>query len=1702
MAGLSDKLILQNIFDASATTALKKIGELRTGKKIDPPTVEGEFDDLAGKQALENIAKVRGRVPQTKIPEVPTDIPDPLSDVAENVLKAPWKLVEKKPEKPWENEAYIQYVEGVRNEMLGQTDVVRRSLEVAKQEQDIEGIKQAQDTLNRIESQAKSKIQLARFEEMKANRVGRDADIDSLANKLLGGAKSIFDPVWKGGLKGLMKLAKGLDTIDLGPQRRKLFAMLLGLEKADILDLEAQFQKGAHPTRTPHTHPYAAQFLIDASEEYKFGDKWFGDLVLDKLKRDNPDWMASGPDIGGQKIPFTDKKLPEAPLNSILAAFLGLSGDVAEILTSPSTWVSFGIGRGLKAGGQVAAKRVIKAEARGMLKGQLQLEKQIAKKTGDLTEVLRTEKKIASLVKKEKRLREIQKQIKKNKATDDVLREHDILSQQLQETVDIPIKVNQFTLSKQGEPIYIDLIGKKGIEEADRLIEAMAKQNPALRDLGGIKFNWFGLGKQSQVLTGDQIRRAVKRIDRGIDSAVNKATRGVVGKPFPKAIDEIAGRLPGETKEALRARKMAEQVEARTAIEGEAALEGFSKKGPRTKTVEAVNPDGSRKFTLDQELSGEALGQFSDRAPLHRKILERTTPKDPIKEPVLDVYMGSAGAGKSEAQQILIPGDAKGKYFEANPDAYKSYISEYDPNLPQYVHDESSLLSTAQLGKGLDDGVATVFESTGHSAPKMNEVLSKAKQKGSKTRLSYMDQSEAQLETIWRRRKANGDRLPPLDISKDKRIKGLEAIKDVWRSPDEFALFSKDDTLHQRALLLKLNREIRYVKGKEKDIERLLGKGWRKGHKVRAVEQEADLLAGLRRMAGRVDGSRKASARASGLARALDQAEPGMVGERLNEIGATMRGIFKRDLSSHPSYAPLKQGILYDQVSSDKKDLLRYLTQKFSSLKPSERRLVTWALEETPIAELPRDLRAVAKKVVTDGDVLKFEALPTHMQQAINAADDISRYWGAVEQGEGILKEIIENYAHHAYKDLPDKVIEKLITYRQQGFTPGFAKQRVIPTLAEAYQLGLTPVDDIAELMMIRGMAHSNARRSRQFVKSVKNVFEKEGYIIPEKAADDIGRQLMIEGSQTPAVKQADDIITIDRIVPEYDVKTGLPKVAGLEMIEVQTKSGRKRIMPFRELPENVARKPANEIKSEVIKDLKHRVSMVEIQKDLDRIQTAFVSDPHFKKLGKTYDKVLNLYKGYLTSPFPAFHARNFISNVVQNSMNIGLDAINPKRNLQANMVLSHFIADELAERGGRWAAMGKRLKDASAGALKTRTGQVYTYEELAQIAKGMDVITGDLLKADFTKTAAQELETSLANAIQRGLIGKGARAVNVFSNESLLLKYGRKFGSGIENQARLTNFVSHVRQGRSFQEAAAMVKKTLFDYGNLSPIERSVFRRIFPFYTWTRKNIELQAELFARYPGAYSSIYRIANRMKNRANLTEKEEDAVLGEIAKIGFVIPVGRKGEEVTAVSGFGIPQETMVQFTSEFRKGIVPGSKGVARQIMLQSLPGTMFAKLATGVDPFTQAPVGRMSRVPTAFKYLPKSIQESIDLQPHINREGNGVFYTANPEIVEILRSLPASRFLSFLQKVDKWSTEDKLYVASMLSGVRIRKINVAKEMFRSLRRDLSRKGAEIRLQKKDILRERIHGPTEQVEEQMPGPGQRLRELFGGVPQIP
>lgn len=241
-------------------------------------------------------------------------------------------------------------------------------------------------------------------------------------------------------------------------------------------------------------------------------------------------------------------------------------------------------------------------------------------------------------------------------------------------------------------------------------------------------------------------------------------------------------------------------------------------------------------------------------------------------------------------------------------------------------------------------------------------------------------------------------------------------------------------------------------------------------------------------------------------------------------------------------------------------------------------------------------------------------------------------------------------------------------------------------------------------------------------------------------------------------------------------------------------------------------------------------------------------------KIREAYMTTVSWFRGWTLGVFPAYHARNHISNITQNVVS-GM----PILDVSKYAILSHKIQK-----------YGPSLTDEF---ITTIAGKKIPLADIYEQGMLMGVEGTGLFTAEYTEVAKQTIGfvrgmgvrkktafghmKSTKSAGLRKMVVEGAKAVP--SKEGLLGKIGQYtplvgrgsnkaltagflVGRGIENNARWSQFLYSVVEGHSYQEAAQRVAKYLFDYSDINTVI-SDMRNIFPFVVWSRKNIPLQLE-------------------------------------------------------------------------------------------------------------------------------------------------------------------------------------------------------------------------------------------------------------------
>lgn len=122
------------------------------------------------------------------------------------------------------------------------------------------------------------------------------------------------------------------------------------------------------------------------------------------------------------------------------------------------------------------------------------------------------------------------------------------------------------------------------------------------------------------------------------------------------------------------------------------------------------------------------------------------------------------------------------------------------------------------------------------------------------------------------------------------------------------------------------------------------------------------------------------------------------------------------------------------------------------------------------------------------------------------------------------------------------------------------------------------------------------------------------------------------------------------------------------------------------------------------------------------------------------------------------------------------------------------------------------------------------------------------------------------------------------------LARWGEDVASAVEGYNRIAPFIAFRRQGMSAAEAARKVKAAQVDYKAMTQFERKVMKRIFPFYSFTRRMTPFVIEqLIQRPSGAMAQALRRGSQLRGSG-----QEANLLPPWVTKGTAIPVGETAE----------------------------------------------------------------------------------------------------------------------------------------------------------------------------------------------------------------
>lgn len=414
--------------------------------------------------------------------------------------------------------------------------------------------------------------------------------------------------------------------------------------------------------------------------------------------------------------------------------------------------------------------------------------------------------------------------------------------------------------------------------------------------------------------------------------------------------------------------------------------------------------------------------------------------------------------------------------------------------------------------------------------------------------------------------------------------------------------------------------------------------------------------------------------------------------------------------------------------------------------------------------------------------------------------------------------------------------------------------------------------------------------------------------------------------------------------------------------------------------------------------ELKGRFYDEDVLVQLARSTDRFVNPDAAGKVLRTFDAMQNWWISFTLPLYPAFHTRNAIGNLF-NMVDAGF-ASNPGNPFE-------FAADIAAwQKSSAVQMMASRNNIEGLKKQKfflKSIGEERTGDELIQLALRNGVINSGWFGGQIGEAMGAFVDPVWRKGAN--YIPKPSNAFGLDPKKNPAVQIGRNTGQMVENNARLTLFVSRLQKGDSVSQAAATVKKFLGDYRGevMTDFERQVMNRVFPFYRWMRFNVPLQFEQMLLSRG---------KRARTLALL--RGQDLGQDLVQELTGGAPVDVRAEDLPAEIPDWIEEAAGVPVRRD-------PSTGELQFFMLENFIPAADIDNFIPLNPRETLRFGTNMMSPFVTRPLELAQGRSFFLDRDLTKEASGEFLgqEMNAELINQLRTL---RFLSELDRLDPFGT--------------------------------------------------------------------------------
>ena len=403
--------------------------------------------------------------------------------------------------------------------------------------------------------------------------------------------------------------------------------------------------------------------------------------------------------------------------------------------------------------------------------------------------------------------------------------------------------------------------------------------------------------------------------------------------------------------------------------------------------------------------------------------------------------------------------------------------------------------------------------------------------------------------------------------------------------------------------------------------------------------------------------------------------------------------------------------------------------------------------------------------------------------------------------------------------------------------------------------------------------------------------------------------------------------------------------------------------------------------------------------------------DPQMKvidMLGKAsgYDTFTKAFKTLVTSYFPAFHIRNAASGMIQNYQVFGAKAFDP---------LNLPTALGILKGSNKTVKLGKKI---------------YSFKTLNKV-----------MQENFGRTSRYIAD-----------LGQHIDEVTDGSYKIMSKIDPRRLGDFVEMNQKANAIVIALKQGKDMKTAVRLAERAGFNYQKITKFESKIMRRAIPFYSFMRKNAELQARTLIKHPERIINQAKLADSFSTMFGEKVTEEDlkgVPSWALDGLGFKI------KDNKYVSSFGVPLE---EFISRVNKPIMStlSSLNPIIKYPLESKMGFDFFRERKIVDINKVAPAsGKLLMDAQESGKMPEWLSQAINIKSYTDDEGK-TKYTMSPKMLHRLRNIPTSRFQNTFEKIFDKDLDSANRFTALFTGGKIYDIDTEKQKYfteRDMRRD-------------------------------------------------